>query len=115
MGKHLLGTLIVMLAGCVSYPPPSETLTNSTAAARGAEEAGAQQIPAAALHVQLADEQNAAARRLMEQGDNREADFMAQRAQSDADMALALAHQQAAETRANQARAAAQTGAPQAH
>lgn len=45
------------LAACASQPDPTEHLAASMAAVRGAETAGAAQVPQAALHLKLADEQ----------------------------------------------------------
>jgi hypothetical protein len=54
---------------------------------------GAQQIPQASLHLTLAQEQLEKGKALMRHGDNEEAAFMLQRAQADAELALAMAHE----------------------
>jgi hypothetical protein len=60
------------------------------AAVRGAETAGAAQVPQAALHLKLAEDQIAEAKKMMENNDNDRADGMAIRAYNDADLALVL-------------------------
>ena len=72
------------------------------AAVRGAEEAGAADVPEAALHVKLAQEQIEKAKELMEHDANRQAENKALRADSDAELAVALAHQQAASVKLSQ-------------
>jgi hypothetical protein len=69
------------------------------AAVRGAEEAGASSVPRAALHLKLAEEQIAHARTLMENGENERADAMTIRAYNDAELAVALAREEAAQRR----------------
>jgi hypothetical protein len=108
MGKNKVFAIATLLAGCASYPQPTESLANSVGAAQGAKEAGAEQVPDAALHLRLANEQNAEAQRLMAEDDNERAAFLTRRAQSDAELALALAH----EKDANQRVAEAQSKAP---
>jgi hypothetical protein len=108
MRKIELWAVASLVAGCASYPQPSDSLTNSTAAARGAQEAGAQQVPDAALHLRLAEEQNEKAKKLMGDGENERAHYLTMRAQSDAELALSLAHEEEAHQKASQARAALQ-------
>lgn len=106
--KMLLCSMAVLLAaGCASHPPPSDHLASAIAAARGAQEAGAPQVPRAALHLKLSEEQIAQAREMMERGDNLRADYMTLRAYNDAELALALAREDAARRRAERAQAAA--------
>jgi len=89
--------------GCASsYPPPSDHLASAMAATRGAQEAGAQRVPRAALHLKLADEQIAQAREMMEQGHNERADYMTLRAYNDAELALAIAREEEVRRRAEQ-------------
>ena len=94
-----VGLAAVVTAGCASYPQPTDHLASSMAAVRGAEEAGADNVPKAALHLRLADEQIAQARTMMENGDNERADAMTIRAYNDAELALALAREEAAQRR----------------
>jgi hypothetical protein len=110
--KTLCSAIVLLLASCASHPPPSSHLASAIAAARGAQEAGAQQVPKAALHLKLAEEQIAQARQMMEEGDNQRADYMTLRAYNDAELALALAREQAARQRALQAEAQTASAAP---
>lgn len=96
-----------LAAGCASYPAPSDHLASAIAAHRGAQEAGASQVPRAALQLKLAEEQIAQARQMMENGENERADFMTLRAYNDAEVALALARADAARKRSEQAVATA--------
>src|SRR5688572_5300437 len=99
MGKNTIWAIAGLLAGCASYPQPTESLANSVGAVHGAKEAGAESVPDAALHLRLANEQNAEAQRLMEEGDNERAAFLTRRAQTDAELALALAREKSAQQR----------------
>lgn len=90
MSKVLAGAIgCYALAACASHPQPTEHLAASIAAVRGAETAGAAQVPRAALHLKLAEEQNAQAREMVGHNNER-ADSMAIRAYNDAELALAL-------------------------
>ena len=77
-------------AACASFAPPTDTLAASQASMRGAEELGANNVPQAALQLQLAQEELAAAQKLMADGDNERAHYMALRAGNDAELAIAL-------------------------
>lgn len=103
MSKRICVILGVALAcgACASFPPPTNTMANSLASMRGAEELGAASVPAAALQMQLASEEVNKAKRLMADGENEEAHYMALRAGNDAELAIAL-------TRESHARKAAQ-------
>ena len=110
-----IGLLSVALAtlalgiGCSSSPkPPSEQLAAATASERAATEVGAADVPQAALHLQLAKEQTEHAQLLMKKGENTRALSMLERAQADAELALAMA-------RAEQERAAAQNALDRVH
>jgi hypothetical protein len=97
-----------LLMGCASYPAPQQHLADSVAAVRGAEEVGAAAQPQAALNLRLAQEEVTRAKGLLDDGKNEEADFMTLRAKADADLALALAREEAARTRAEQGESKAQ-------
>jgi hypothetical protein len=99
---------LLLAAGCgASYPPPNDQLAGAIAASRGAEEAGARRIPRAALHLKLAEEGIAQVRTMMKNGENQRADLMSQRAATDAELALALARENAALARSKEASAKA--------
>jgi hypothetical protein len=107
--KRMFLTLVCAapLAACASYPAPQQHMADSIASVRGAEEVGAASQPQAALNLKLAQEELARAKALMGNDKNEEADYMALRAKSDADLALALASEHAAEIRAQQGEAQA--------
>ncbi len=88
MGAALIGF------GCASHPPPVEMVASSAAATQSAEEAGALLVPEAALHLQLAQEQLAQAKQLIQRGENTRAEWLAARAREDADLATAIAREQ---------------------
>ena len=81
------------LAGCVMVQPlPSERLTRLDATMQQAVSLGANQVPSARMHLKLAHDQGLAARQLAMDGDDR-ANLVLARAQSDALLAVALAHE----------------------
>lgn len=96
--------LVAALAACATVKLPEDQLERSEASIRSADELGAQAVPAARLHVQLARDQAAQARKLAAKGDAR-APLMLARAQADADLALVLARQAAVHADAVQAAA----------
>jgi hypothetical protein len=92
-----------LLAGCASAPPPVERMESSTAAIRAAEEVGAPRVPQAALHLQLAKEQSDHAKAVVANGDREQAEGLLMRAEADAELAVALAREDAARSEARQA------------
>lgn len=112
MKRDALLSLILLTGltslGCASFPPPAERLNTTEGAIRGAVEVGAEQIPRAALHLKLAQEQTEKARRLMEDEDNELADESLRRAQADAELAIAIARETQAVKKADEAEAALQ-------
>jgi len=95
------GIAALALVACGSVPPPHEREASSQAAIRTATEMNAQQVPQAALHLKLAQEQFEKGKALMNDGDNSRASYVLMRAQADAELALAL-------TRENKTRTDAQ-------
>lgn len=81
----------LLLACGGGYPEPRDQLTESEAAVRAAEVAGAQNTPQAALHLKRAREQIESGRGLIQEGENERAEWMLRRARVDADLALSLA------------------------
>lgn len=79
--------------GCASAPPPTDQLASAEASMRAAREIGAAQVPKAELHLKLAQEQVAQARKLTKDGDNEEAARLLNRAHADAELALALSRE----------------------
>jgi hypothetical protein len=87
------------LSACASGGQPTEHLASSMAAVRGAQEAGAERVPEAALHLKLAEEQIAQAKNMISKGDNARADRLAIRAYNDAELANSMARNEAATRR----------------
>jgi hypothetical protein len=75
---------------CASAPAPTEQLASAEASVRAAHELGAESVPRAELHVELAKEQVIQARKLAEDGENERAQIVLTRARADAELALAL-------------------------
>ncbi|WP_394837187.1 DUF4398 domain-containing protein [Pendulispora rubella] len=92
-----------LMAGCGSYPAPNGRLADSQASVRAAQEVGAQNNPQAALHLKLAQEQIDQAKALINDGDNKRAEFVLLRAEADAELAVALARESTARAEAQQA------------
>jgi hypothetical protein len=103
--RHILGFVVsaVLLAGCGSYPAPTERAASAEAAIRGAQEVGAGSVPSAALSVKLAQEEVQKAKQLMQDGDNKRAELILMRAQADAELALSQAREQQAKVEAEKA------------
>jgi pyridoxal biosynthesis lyase PdxS len=96
------GIIGLIGSGCGGAPPPDQRLTESQAAVRAAQEVGAETVPQSALHLKLAQEQVDKSKRLMNDGDNEEADLVLQRAQADAELAIALAKEETTRQQAKQ-------------
>lgn len=83
-----------LLGACGAPQQPTERMESSAASIRGAEQAGAEGVPTAALYLQLANENSAKAKALMASGntdDMRAASGLLMRAAADGDLAVALA------------------------
>lgn len=96
MTRVILGVFLgaAVAGGCATTRPPSDRMESSAASIRGAQEAGAQNVPRAALYLQLANEQSAKAKGLIAVGggDNmKAASRLLMRASADGDLAIALA------------------------
>lgn len=68
-------------------------MADAQSAARSARELGADSVPAAQLSLKLADEQIAAAKTAMADGENERADSLLIRAKADAELSLAQARE----------------------
>jgi Domain of unknown function (DUF4398) len=80
-----------LIAGCASSPVVVNKEA-STSAIRAAEEVGASNVPTASLYLQLAKEELENAKVLATKGDKEQSESMLLRAQSDAELAVALSH-----------------------
>lgn len=105
----LVAAMGVCAVGCASAPPLRTEA--STSGIRAAEEVGASEVPRAALHLQMAKEELEQAKKLGADGDKEQGASMLLRAQADAELAVALSHEnaerleaQAAVARVNQLR-----------
>jgi Domain of unknown function (DUF4398) len=96
----------LLAIACGSTPQPTERLASAKSAVRAAKEVGATDIPQAQLHTQLAEEQVQQAQKLIENGENEQADMVLRRAQSDAELAVALARESESQKQAQAAEAA---------
>lgn len=104
---------VVFASACARFPPPTDTLANSIASARGAEEIGAEKVPQAALSLQLANEEITRAKKLMAAGENEQAHYQALRAVNDAELAIAITREEHAREEARKAeRQAAAAASP---
>jgi hypothetical protein len=86
--------LVVTIAGCASGPSFSKSSSESKSAIRAAEEAGSINTPSAAYHLQLAKEELARAEALAAGGEKEQAASLLTRAEADAELAIALSHEQ---------------------
>jgi hypothetical protein len=93
---------VTMLA-CGGAPVPHDALSAAQADVKGAEVGGATENPKAALHVKLAKDQIELAQKQISDGDNEEALRTLNRAQADAELALALAKEAKAQGEAAEA------------
>jgi hypothetical protein len=90
--KNLILGALLLLAGCVTVQVSPERWGRLDQTIQQAEQLGAAQVPMAALHLKMAREQDLTARQLAANGDYR-SDLILARAQADATLAVALAHE----------------------
>jgi hypothetical protein len=98
------GILVLLSAACAATPPPTQQLLTTQSAVRAADELGAEQDPRAALHLKLAQEQLAYAKQLIQKGQNARAQIFLERADADAELAIALTRRTVARAAAERAR-----------
>jgi Flp pilus assembly protein TadD len=104
VGAFGLAAMASVLAACGgSFPPPTDRLASAEAASRSARELGADRDPKAQLHLKLAQEQIDQAKTLIADGDNKRADLVLQRANSDAELSVMLAKETTAKGEAEKA------------
>jgi hypothetical protein len=102
MKKLLLIAGLVAVAGCARVQIPAEQFDAPESIMQSARAAGADAVPEARMHLDLAREQTEVARELADRGDPR-ARLVLARAQVDAEMALALARESKATGEAREA------------
>jgi hypothetical protein len=83
---------VLGLIGCAGSPVPNAKVASSEAAIRAAQETGSNNVPQAALHLKLAEEQLASAKALIKDNENKRAEYVLMRTQADAELAIALSH-----------------------
>jgi len=83
---------LMTIAGCAGTPVPTAKVSSSEAAIRAAQETGSGNVPQAALHLKLAEEQLQSAKALIRDNENKRAEYVLMRAQADAELAIALSH-----------------------
>lgn len=98
----LYSVALVAITGCGATVMSPSKLTDSEGSMRGAEEVGARDVPAAGLHLKLAEDEVAKAKALNKDGDGEAADRMLLRAQADADLAIAVTKAAAARSEADE-------------
>lgn len=81
-----------IIAGCASAPLRTDA---STSGIRAAEGVGAANVPQASLHLQMAKEELELAKGLAAKGEKKEAESMLLRSEADAELAIALSHEDA--------------------
>jgi len=99
----------LLAAGCVAVPPPTARVASSAAAIRAAQELQAKETPSAQLRLQYAEDEYASAQKLIAAGENERAERMLQRAEADAELAVAIAKQVQSEKTAIAAQAEVQS------
>lgn len=87
----VVSSTFLLVPACAATGLPQQQLMSTQGAIDSAEEIGADENPQAKLHLQFAREQITAAKQMMEDGDDVEAERMLDRATADADLALTLA------------------------
>jgi hypothetical protein len=93
----------VFATACGGAPPPTNQLTQSKAAIRGAEEVGAENTPKAALHLKMARDHLKNAEALIVEEEYEDASLVLKRAEADAELAIAMSKETEARTEAEDA------------
>ncbi len=92
-GARALLLVVGFVTACAGAQLPQARLSSAESAVRAAEVGGAEEIPRGKLHIKYARDQIAQAKELIEAKDYEEADLLLQRAEIDAQYALALARE----------------------
>ncbi|MCR9159996.1 MAG: DUF4398 domain-containing protein [Nannocystaceae bacterium] len=99
-----LSPLVAIIAtGCASQQLPQQQMLDTNAALDSAEEIDAGQTPSVDLHIKFAEDQLKIAKSLIEDGKEEEAERMLDRAQADAELALAKARTERSRNAATEA------------
>ena len=100
--KMLMAAALLSVTACSAIQIPPERLERNEAGIRSAEELGAQNVPEAKLHLQMAKDETEQAKKLAQKGDDRAVLVLA-RAESDSELAMALAREAAVHAEAAKA------------
>lgn len=100
----LISGAVLALCACGSSDVPAKQLAESEAAIRAASEVGAKDNPQAALHLKLARDRYDQAQVLSKEGEQESAKVLLEKAEVDAELALALTRKEQAAERAEQAK-----------
>jgi hypothetical protein len=105
MSRFIARSLLTAAAcvACAAAPIPNDRLAGTEASYRGAQEAGADSVPQAKLHLKFAEEGITRARKLIAEQRNDEAVQALDQARADAELAVGLARESQAEWEAQQA------------
>ena len=87
---------LMLAVGCASTPPPTERMTTAQASVKASRTLGAENVPRADLHLRIAEDELAKAKRLIDDDEMELADLMLQRANADAQLSLAYTREAAA-------------------
>jgi len=93
----------LMTQACGGAAVPHEQMTAAEASVRAADVGGAQASPQAELRLKQARDQIEEAKKSIAEGENEKAYYILLRAESDAELALALAEEESAKTQALEA------------
>lgn len=98
--KIIAGGLFALgLSACAHEQLSPAVIAASEAPVRAAQEAGADKVPKAALHMKLAREEMEEGKKLAKDGDKR-APLLFERAKADAELALAMAQEKTTQDQA---------------
>ena len=107
----LLGLGSLSLA-CATVRPPTEQMASSLASVRAAQEAGASELPIASTYLAYARVEADHASSMMRNGRNKEAQLLLERAEADAELALALAQEEPLRAEAQRAHQRLESASP---
>ena len=97
-----LAALAIAVVACGGAAVPHDQLASSQASIRAAEEVGANSNPTAQLHLRFAKDQVEKARVLISDDQNEEAKLLLQRAQADAELAIAITREASVRSQATE-------------
>lgn len=96
-------TAVLCAGGCASSQLSQQRLVDTQSAIDSARELDEAEDPEVSLHLKYARDQLAAAKRLMDEGERKEAHRMLERAHADAQLALAMARTERSRNEAKRA------------